>query len=95
MTNEILDKATKLKEIIDITEKALGNAYKFKASTDSSDSNRCYYDGLYGMYIGKHRDNSGISMDLCRTTGNVELLDVIICELERQLNLFKEEYEAL
>lgn len=47
------------------------------------------------MHIGEHSDNSGISINLCRTTGNAKLLDVIICELERQLKLFKEEYKAL
>lgn len=95
MTNEILETATELKKIIDITDKALGNAYKLKASIDNIHPDRKYYDGLYGMHIGKHSDNSGISINLCRTTGNEKLLDVIICELERQLKLFKEEYEAL
>lgn len=96
MTNETLQKAIKLSKIIDITKSGLEKAYKFKMSKSEVSASDYCSDGLYGMYIGKYSDNSGdLSMNLCRSYGNVELLSVIIAELERQLKYFEDEYAKL
>lgn len=64
-------------------------------SSNSSMESINTYDGLYNLCVCEHKDGSGVSAVLSRYSGNKEMYDVIVGELERQLNAFEKEFEEL
>jgi hypothetical protein len=50
---------------------------------------------LYSLHIGEHSDLSGHHASLVRYGGNIELLDVIIETLGKQLDEYEKEFEEL
>lgn len=96
MTNEILEKGNYLLKNINITEAALYNIkYMLTKSDERIKKDNVYDDGVYSLYIGCNKDNSGLSANLCRYGGNYKLLMIIHNELEQQLNDYKNEFEKL
>lgn len=93
MTKEQLEEGQELRNLIIITENALNSLSKIIPK--ERDSKKIHDDKVYHLYICEYGDGSGIYADLARYSGNVALLEVIKKELERQLNDFKSQFEAL
>ena len=96
MDNKQLDRANELNEIIDVTEEGLDNLKALKCNIRTEKEKRNYDDLCYNLYIGEYSDGSGENRsDLCRYMGNMELLDIIIDTLEKQLKQYKEEFDGI
>jgi len=93
MKTENLVKANELMELIKVTEKALNELKELKPEERKQE--KIYDDKMYWLAIAEHKDCSGIKAELCRYCGNAALLKVIVNELQRQLDNFKEDFEML
>lgn len=94
MNKKQLKKGRELTSLIEKTRNAISgikNLYKKGSRKDNLFDNHPYY----WLNISEHGDGSGIKSDLCRSQGNMELLEIIIDTLENQLRNYEFEFEKL
>lgn len=84
MTDASLKRGVELEKLITITSNGLVEIEKMMANTSH-----------YWLSISEHEDGSGKKAKLSRHEGNLGLLDVISCELTRQLKVFEDEFSKL
>jgi hypothetical protein len=94
MTQEQLEKANELREIIKKTKLQLKELHHLRGRRNPKDKVH-FNDGQYSLTICEHGDGSGCKAELNRYLGNAELLDGIIEILEKQIIRFNEMFEQL
>ena len=94
MTQEQLEKANELRNIIERTESQLKELHHLRDKRNPKDKVH-FNDGQYSLTICANSDGSGCKAVLNRYLGNAELLDAIIEIVEKQLIRFNEMFEQL
>ena len=99
MNEAKLKRGQVLLETIKTTKQGLANLKKLKLEkqNDKRQTDNSFDDsnGLYTLCIGEYSDMSGTGATLSRYGGNMELLDVIIETLGKQLDAYEEEFESM
>lgn len=98
MKQEQLKRGTELTNLIGSTRSAL------KSMTALQDERKPLVAGIdyqgrvgfiYNLCISEYSDGSGAQAELARYEGNQQLVEAIVRELERQLDIFQKEFESL
>ena len=84
MKIEQIERGNELIKLIEVTDKAISSMEDLNG-----------LDEHYWLNICQQKDGSGIRAELQRNEGNKDLKNVILNELKKQLNEFKDEFEKL